>query len=322
MAGQRLLAIDGGGVRGIIPLCQLVELERVTGALTKETFTFVAGTSVGAIIAGGIAAGIPATELLDRFIAMVGDVFTQRPWNQLVRLIAGHMYSTPHLNSVLRTALGSAGDWTMNDSPINLLVTAVRVTDGRPWYFVKDNQRNRRRTGQLSLADCVTASASAPTYFAPWTIPKDPVLNAGHHPIGTLVDGGVSVTGNPVYQACVEAFDYTEGYRPEETIVVSLGTGSFLDRRPPTWLGSWLSWLLAEMLRSPSEQQTDIVCRHFPQTPCYRINPQLPEDIPLDKTAQLDLLRDLGTQFAAKVDWAAILAGGPSPYACQRPGSR
>jgi hypothetical protein len=42
----------------------------------------------------------------------------------------------------------------------------------------------------------------------------------------------------------------------------------------------------------------------------------------LDKTAQLDLLRDLGTQFAAKVDWAAILAGGPSPYACQRPGSR
>ncbi|HEX6605762.1 MAG TPA: patatin-like phospholipase family protein, partial [Chloroflexia bacterium] len=113
MEPQRLLSIDGGGIRGILPLCQLVELERVTGQLTQKSFQFVAGTSVGAIIAAGIAAGIPAARLLDRFISMAGQVFPLRPWNPLVRLVTGHMYSVARLNSVLRGALPEAADLTL-----------------------------------------------------------------------------------------------------------------------------------------------------------------------------------------------------------------
>ena len=324
MEPQRLLSIDGGGIRGILPLCQLVELERVTGKLTQKSFKFVAGTSVGAIIAAGVAAGIPATDLLDQFIKMAGKVFTQRPWNQFIRLVSGHMYSITRLNNMLREALGNSADLTLNDLPIDLLVTAVRVKDGKPWYFVKDCGLNSQRTGHLKLVDCVTASAAAPTYFAPWTMPEDPAAYAGHGPIGTLVDGGVSVTGNPVYQACVEAFYYTgdkdqrNRYDPANTIVVSLGTGSFLDRHPPTWLGSWLSWLLAEMLRSPSEQQTEIVRRHFTQTRCLRINPRLQEDIQLDDARQLPHLLQQGNQLAAGIKWPEILAGDFSSFESDR----
>ena len=84
---------------------------------------------------------------------------------------------------------------------------------------MKDNPRNAQTTGTLRLVDCAVASAAAPTYFAPWTI------QIGDRAV-VLVDGGVGVTGNPVYQACVEAF-YYDDFTPDDTRVVSLGTGYF-----------------------------------------------------------------------------------------------
>ena len=158
--------------------------------------------------------------------------------------------------------------------------------------------------------ECVTASAAAPTYFAPW-----PVV-----PLGLLVDGGVGVAGNPTYQACVEAFEYTDDYQPEDTIVVSLGTGRFLDRRRPTWLWSWVEWVLSELLRSPGEQQTELVRRHYPEARFYRIDVRLERDFPLDATGgAADELLAIGEARAATVDWPAILDGSDETFLV-RPG--
>jgi patatin-like phospholipase/acyl hydrolase len=66
MSRRYLLSIDSGGIRGIIPAVALVKLESITGKLTRETFSFVAGTSTGAIMASAVAAGIPATRNLDK----------------------------------------------------------------------------------------------------------------------------------------------------------------------------------------------------------------------------------------------------------------
>ncbi len=68
MARRYLLSIDGGGLRGILPASALVQLERQTGRPARETFSFAAGTSTGAIIAAGIAAGIPAERILDLYL--------------------------------------------------------------------------------------------------------------------------------------------------------------------------------------------------------------------------------------------------------------
>jgi hypothetical protein len=165
--------------------------------------------------------------------------------------------------------------------------------------------------------DCVTASAAAPTYFAPWTIPESPAsLPPGCEPVGTLVDGGVGVTGNPVYQACVEAFYYTDQYPPGDTTVISLGTGQFPYRARPVWIGAWLEWVLEELLRSPSEQQTELVRRHFPQIKFYRLNPnlraldpELKQDIPMDGVGYISRLTRYGEMFAQQVDWPALLEG-------------
>lgn len=107
------------------------------------------------------------------------------------------MYDIGELHRLIREELGTdAGDWSLNDAPIDLLVTATRLSDGMPWYFVRDNPSNSCRAGRYRLADAVTASAPAPAYFQPWRVDG----------IGLLVDGGTGVAGNPVYQACVEAF--------------------------------------------------------------------------------------------------------------------
>ncbi|HLO13948.1 MAG TPA: hypothetical protein VK206_03900, partial [Anaerolineales bacterium] len=183
-----------------------------------------------------------------------------------------------------------------------------RISDGMPWYFVRDNVRNTDCTGRLSLVDCATASASAPTYFQPWKIVE---ASTPEHcePVGTLVDGAVGVTGNPVYQACIEAFDYTPDYKPEETLTVSLGTGRFKHRKEPKWVGAWLEWVLAELLESPGEQQTEITQRHFPQMIFYRIDTELRENIGLDDVRQIARLVEYGERLAEMIDWGAILAG-------------
>ena len=313
MARQRLLAIDGGGIRGIIPVSLLVELEESTQRLTREHFAFVAGTSTGAIIAAAVAAGIPAAEILELYRRDAPQLFRKWPWTLLKRIYPGYMYSSQRLRDLVATALRGAGGWAVNDAPIDLLITATGLADGKAWYFVKDKPpHNSARTGRLRLADCVAASAAEPTYFRPWSMGE---------PIGRLVGGGVGVAGNPVYQACVEAFYYSEPgkYAPAETLVVSLGTGRFVERANPRWLWSWLQWVLGQLLRSPGEQQTQIVWRELAPWRLYRLDAALPEAIQLDDVRRIDDLTRLGREFAAGINWAEILAGTDTEWLI-RPG--
>jgi patatin-like phospholipase/acyl hydrolase len=309
MARRYLLSLDSGGVRGIIPAVALVKLENTTGQLTRDIFSFVAGTSTGALITAAIAAGVPATRILDLYTQRSREIFTNYPWNILQRILFGSMYSIEKLHDLIAEEIGPAHAWTLNDSPVDLLITAKRISDGMPWYFVRDNPRNSGCTGRLGLVDCTTASAAAPTYFQPWTIAEATQPSPNCEPVGTLVDGGLGVTGNPVYQACIEAFHYTSDYQPGETITVSLGTGRFKNRKIPRWIGAWLRWILAELLESPGEQQTEITWRQFPEMNFYRIDTELKEEIAVDDSSKIGQLLEYGERLAEKIDWEAILAG-------------
>jgi hypothetical protein len=322
MARRYLLTIDGGGIRGIIPAVALAKLEATTGRPARETFSFVGGTSTGAIIAAAIAAGIPATRIVALYIDRAREVFAGVTLlNTLQRIITGSIYSTRRLRNVIAEELGpEARDWSLNDSPIDVLITAKGVPGGKAWYFVKDNLNNSGCTGTLGLADCVTGSAAAPTYFKPWTIEEPPGKPPHCDRVGAVVDGGVGVAGNPVYQACVEAFYYTDetnGYEPGETTTVSMGTGrSIVPKRRPTWIWSWLQWVLGELLESPGEQQTEIAWRHFVEDQpedqkmtFYRIDTKLEEDIALDDVGAVERVREYGERLAALIDWEKILDG-------------
>lgn len=308
MPRRYLLSVDSGGIRGIIPAVALVKLEKTTGKLTRETFSFVAGTSTGAVIAAAIAAGISAERILDFYVNRAKDLFDQSPLRLVKLIFFGSRYSTQKLHDMIAEAVGPACSWKLNDSPVDILLTAKRLSDGMPWYFVRDNPRNTGCTGRLGIVDCATASAAAPTYFQPWTITEDAIPSQCES-VGTLVDGAVGVTGNPVYQACIEAFEYTSDYTPGETLTVSLGTGRFKKRKQPRWIGDWVEWVLAELLASPGEQQTEIAQRHFPQMTFYRIDTELNENIGLDDSRKIDMILEYAEKLSEMIDWEAILAG-------------
>jgi uncharacterized protein len=301
MARRYVLSIDGGGIRGIIPALALLKLEQTTNRPARETFSFAAGTSTGALLASAVAAGIPASHIVEIYKNRLRDIFKPgKPWNSLRQYTAGHKYDCSNLNKVLREEFGTHAGWRLNDSPIDILLTAKGLADGKPWYFVKDQPTNSQLTGGLSLIDCATASAAAPTYFDPWAM--------GPPVGGKLVDGGVGVTGNPVYQACVEAFYYTPGYDPAQTTIVSFGTGQFIKKMDPKLITEWLSWVLDALLHSPGEQQTELVERHFTTSKFFRFEPDLPQDIDMDDIERIGELEAVGKKLAETVDWNAVLA--------------
>jgi uncharacterized protein len=296
----RILSIDGGGIRGIIPTSTLIALEEQTGKPVCECFDLLAGTSTGALIAAALAAGLPATQVLDIYTQRANEIFT--PPKVLAdpkRLVDGYMYDPANIRKVLESEFGAAAGWALNDSPVRLLLTSKGINT-HPWYFVQDNPKNAQTTGSLGLIDCAVASASAPTYFSPWTI------SIGGRPT-VLVDGGVGVTGNPVYQACVEAF-YYDDFTLASSRVVSLGTGYFpTDNSVPAGFLAWLSWTVDALLDAPEDQQTELVNRHFPGV-LQRIDWQLPRAIDMADTSSIPELVAIGKQAAATMDWTKILS--------------
>lgn len=314
-----ILSIDGGGVRGIITATALVKLEKTTGKLTRDIFSMVAGTSTGAIIAAAVAAGMPAEKIVDLYCKRSKEIFKKYPWNFFKRFFFGYMYNNKNLYNVVSQELGEVRNWQVNNSPIDILITAKRVSDSRQFYFVKDKEANACVTGCLPLVDCVVASAAAPTYFQPWVTSS--TTGQKQMRLGALVDGGIGVAGNPVYQACVEAFYYARGYSEQETTVVSLGTGQFVEESSPRWLWDWFEWVLKELLRSPGEQQTELVRRHFPDLLFYRLDPDLKKldpalekPIVLDDINSVEKLCEYGTRFASFIDWQKILGGTDTTF--------
>jgi patatin-like phospholipase/acyl hydrolase len=296
---RRILSIDGGGIRGIIPATALVALEQRMGKPIRDCFDFLAGTSTGALIAAAAAAGVTAERILQIYIKRAGEIFAPPQFlADIKRLAYGYMYDPDNIRKVLVSEFGAAAGWTMNDSPVRLLLTAKGI-DTHPWYFVRDNPKNSRMTGKLSLVDCAVASAAAPTYFSPWTMSID------GKPL-PMVDGGVGVTGNPVYQACVEAFYYDE-FAPDDTRVISLGTGySPAASQIPSGLLGWLQWTVKALLDSPEEQQTQVVNRHFPGI-LQRLDWQLPKPIDLADAADVPDLIAFANHVTASIDWPTIL---------------
>ena len=73
---SHILSIRGGGIRGIIPCCCLMKLESQLGGLTRDHIEFCAGTSTGALLTAAVAAGVPASDLLQVYTARSQEIFT------------------------------------------------------------------------------------------------------------------------------------------------------------------------------------------------------------------------------------------------------
>ena len=298
---NNILSIRGGGIRGIIPCCCLMQLESQLGGLTRDHVDFCAGTSTGALLTAAVAAGVPAGDLLKVYTGRSHEIFTPAgPAAEAKRIAEGFMYDPRRLHDVLVSAFGPAASWTINESPIPLMISATAM-DGHNWFFVKDNAKNNQTTGAVKLIDAAVASACAPTYFGHW--PIDGILGQTVY----FFDGGVGGTANPVYQACVEAFEY-DAFQPAATRVVALGTGYFpASGDPPKGLLKTIGWVTSTLVDSSEDWAGNAVNRQWPGI-MRDFNPILPSGIDEADLSAVPTLVEIGRKMAADLDWKTILA--------------
>ncbi len=311
---KSILSIDGGGIRGIIPLACLVRLESLEGKPSHEIFDMVAGTSTGAIIAGGIALGISARGLLALYKDMARKAFKRLPIWEVILNGGNHRYSNAFISETL-SELGA--DRELNQLPIDLLITAKNTGTSRTDFFVRDAPGNACLWGTLRLKDAILASIAAPTYLPSH---RAEVRGLRH----TWVDGGVGVAGNPSYHAAVEAIHYSSGrYPPGETLMLSFGTG----RRPHRIdaenanIVQWGGWVLTELLEDASDWQQYVTHTEYDSTGrldlrryqldlapdvMKMLGVSIPEDVDvtrigLDAIWAIDLLESIGRAFADRI---------------------
>ncbi len=302
---KHILSVRGGGIRGIIPACCLVELESQLGGLARDHIDYCAGTSTGALVTAAVAAGVPATDILKVYTDQAKEIFTPTGIiAEAKRVAVGFMYNPANLQHVMEGALGPAAAWVVNDSPLGLMIAATAV-NGHNWYFVKDNAKNDRTTGAVKLVDAAVASACAPTYFNHWKI--DGIGGRTDGQTVYFFDGGVGGTANPVYEACVEAFEY-DTFLPADTRVISLGTGYFPGpANPPSGLLKVIEWTASTLVDTSEDWADGAVKRQWPGV-MTNLNPLLPSDIGEDDLSAIPDLVTVGQQFAATLDWAKLLA--------------
>jgi patatin-like phospholipase/acyl hydrolase len=317
----RILSIDGGGIRGLIPAMVLRHLRDCLNKIRvksefHELFDLMAGTSTGGLIVIGLSA--PQSDpdnperFLDRPVLSIEDIlaiylekgqviFPRSTFHGLRSLeqVIHEKYSSRPIRDLLGEVLGKA---TLKDSLCHLLVTSYDMVRGTVFLFKNRPQRKDRHQGDPNfyLADIALATSAAPTYFEP--ILLRPIGRAGK-PM-CLIDGGIFAS-NPTLCAYIEArktFRHAKRFR-----ILSLGTGIVTRRYPCRDINSWgyLEWVNpargAPLLSAMSTGQSECVdhqLRKLPGVDYFRVNGELAEEhVQMDDASPENLA---GLQTAAE----------------------
>ena len=227
---MRVLSIDGGGIRGIIPALVLTELERRASRRTFELFDLIAGTSTGGILACALCAPdpLPAEELVALY-AVEGPKIFDRDVFQHLRSVEGlidEKYDAGALDRALERFLA---DKRLSESQPDLLVPAYDMWEPGPYFFKSRKARENPDQDDFPLSVVARATSAAPTYFE--------ALPVGER---VLVDGGV-FAGNPAMSAFAEVMRFQP---TAEVLLLSLGTGQRTRKRSFEEIDDWglLEW--------------------------------------------------------------------------------
>jgi uncharacterized protein len=235
---KKILSIDGGGIRGIIPAMILTAIEDRTGRTVASMFDLMAGTSTGGIISlvlnldgGNGAPKYRAADLVDLYVQRGTDIFSRSFW-QGVSSVAGfteEKYPAEPLEAILKEYLGDA---LLEEALTRVLVSSYEIETRSPFFF----KSWRNETKSVMMRQAARATSAAPTYFQPALMMVEDKKLA-------LIDGGVFVN-NPAMSA------YSEARRlfPDEAdfLVVSLGTGQLTRPIPYEEARDWgkVQWAL------------------------------------------------------------------------------
>jgi len=212
----RVLALDGGGVRGACTAAFLTRLEEGLDAPLARYFDLICGTSTGGILALGLATERPAADLLDLYRTRADALFRRRyPWlPKKAAMAIDSLYRSDDLHAELRAVLGD--ETTLGDAVTRVCVPAVNVTTGRATVFKTRHMADLERDHKLRMWRVAAATAAAPVYFDPVEIP-----GCGHY-----VDGGLWAN-TPATVGILEALRLGHDLRDVELLSVGTGAARF-----------------------------------------------------------------------------------------------
>lgn len=233
-----VLALDGGGVRGVVTLAFLERIEALlaehygTGEdfRLSDHFALIGGTSTGSIIATGLALGHSVAHLTKLYTNLSADAFAKVRW--FGGVIAPKFPAQP-----LTAAIGAQiGDSTLGSDQLRcgLGIVAKRLDSNSVWvfhnhpngpYFTNDGgDIDFVANSDLPLVNLIRASTAAPTYFEPEFIRIAPGVE------GAFVDGGVSPHNNPSLAmfmlATIKGYGFCWPMGLDRLHILSIGTGN------------------------------------------------------------------------------------------------
>ena len=242
--GKSILALDGGGVRGVISIAFLERIEALfaekAGAPVRlaDRFDLIGGTSTGAIIATALALGLSASDVKAMYFELAPRVFRRSRFRlvlvqtrfdaaalrqEIEKVVGDRRLDTPDLRTslaIVAKRLDTGGAWIVSNNP---RVEILGEPPGRPPY----------RQPALSASPTWCAPRPRrPTIFEPQEIAIAP-----GQPPGLFVDGGITPHNNPALAllqlATIPAYGYGWPAGADRLRIISIGTGARRDRMRP-----------------------------------------------------------------------------------------
>jgi patatin-like phospholipase/acyl hydrolase len=257
----RILSLDGGGLRGIVPLLVLKRVEEMTGKKIHELFDVIVGTSTGGIIACGLTCtkdGVNPSLNIDQLIELYttkGNTIFPRRSNIISKAIGGiksafgPKFSPKGLDGLLKEYFG---ELTLTDTLKPVIVTSYDIKNNDVVMFKTRNAVWDKERYDVKLSDACRATSAAPTYLPSFEIKFD-----GKERV--CIDGGIYIN-NPVMAAVSDALRSVEGLTLKDIECLSLGTGVYsesLDDKTEGWgLLGWAMPITTIMMQATSKSST------------------------------------------------------------------
>lgn len=283
-ASTRILSFDGGGIRGVISLEFLLQLEEQTGLRSHSDFEVYAGTSTGAMIASMLACGVDAKTIMDGYQKLSKVVFSDSSYFSFFKPTYDHDTLKAEFEDFFDLC-GISKDLLLKDVPKKLVIPTVNLDDptvGRWRLQLLENITPG--SGDIPLIEALLESTAAPTYFS---------SEAGH------VDGGIGMN-DPSLAALITAYDPLQ-HDLRDFTVLAIGTGYTKNavKEDESW--GLLDWIfsgsktsgkepLITLLFDVQEQIPSQFCEKLLGDRFLKINLILSEEIALDDYEKISSL--------------------------------
>ena len=313
---KRMLALDGGGIRGAITLGFLEEIEHILRERHNnpnlrlcDYFDLIGGTSTGAIIAAGLAIGMTATEIKELYLKLGDKIFGEKR-GLFKRLSA--KFKIAALEKELEKIFG---DIRLGGEEIKtgLCIVTKRADTGSTWPLINHpNAKYYNDNKDILLRRAVRASTAAPTYFKPEAI------DVGGGQVGAFVDGGVSMHNNPSFQlfltATLRGFPFHWEMGDDKLLLTSVGTGFWKNKQTveevtDNKLWDWAADVIS-MLMKDASQMNEIIMQFLSTSPTARMIDTEIEDLKDDLIHRSAALRYLRYNAPIEKEYLAEIGFG------------